>query len=58
MKGSTILRGKEKHPVNHGLMKKILFTRENRWALVLCLIIIALVIFTTSDSPLWIYQGF
>jgi hypothetical protein len=51
-------RGKEKHPVNHGFMKKILFTRENLSALLLCLILIALVIFTASNSPLWIYQGF
>jgi hypothetical protein len=34
------------------------FTRENLWALVLCLILIALVIFTADASPQWIYQGF
>lgn len=42
-------------------MKKIfssLLTRENLWALLLCLILIALVIFTTDSSPSWIYQGF
>jgi general stress protein CsbA len=42
-------------------MKKILnsiFTRENFLALVLCLILIALVIFTADSSPTWIYQGF
>lgn len=42
-------------------MKKIteiLFTRENLLALLLCLILIALVIFTTDTSPTWIYQGF
>jgi general stress protein CsbA len=42
-------------------MKKILnsiFTRENFLALVLCLILIALVIFTADTSPTWIYQGF
>jgi hypothetical protein len=42
-------------------MKKILgfiFTRENLLALVLCLILIALVIFTADTSPTWIYQGF
>lgn len=33
-------------------------TRENLWALLLCLIWIALVIFTTDSSPSWIYQGF
>jgi len=43
------------------LMKKfaqILFTRENLLALLLCLILIALVIFTADTSPAWIYQGF
>lgn len=42
-------------------MKKIrdmLFTRENLMALVLCLILILLVIFTADTSPTWIYQGF
>lgn len=42
-------------------MKKIfniIFTRENLLALLLCLILIALVIFTADTSPTWIYQGF
>ena len=42
-------------------MKKIarmLLTRENLLALLLCLILIALVIFTADTSPTWIYQGF
>ena len=42
-------------------MKKVLrwlFNRETLWALLLCLIITAVVIFTTDSSPLWIYQGF
>jgi hypothetical protein len=33
-------------------------TRENRWALVLCLIVILIVILTSDQSPQWIYQGF
>jgi hypothetical protein len=33
-------------------------TRDNRWALILCLIIILLVILTADQSPQWIYQGF
>jgi hypothetical protein len=37
---------------------KRIFTPENIWALILFLIIVALIIFTTSDSPTWIYQGF
>jgi hypothetical protein len=35
-----------------------LFTKENLLALLLCLILIALVIFTADTSPTWIYQGF
>jgi hypothetical protein len=32
--------------------------KENMWALVLCLIVILLLIFTADSAPLWIYQGF
>ena len=35
-----------------------LFTRENLWALVLCLIVIAVIILTAGSQPLWIYQGY
>jgi hypothetical protein len=35
-----------------------IFSRENLWALVLCLVVILLIIFTADSSPLWIYQGF
>lgn len=35
-----------------------IFSRENLFALALCLIVILLVIVTTDDAPLWIYQGF
>ena len=37
---------------------EVLFTRENLLAVLLCLILIALVIFTADTSPTWIYQGF
>jgi len=37
---------------------KHLLTRENLLSLLLCLILIALVIFTADSSPTWIYQGF
>jgi hypothetical protein len=43
--------------VLNNLLKRIL-TRENLWALLFCLILIALVIFTADSSPTWIYQGF
>lgn len=35
-----------------------IFSRENLYALLLCLLLIALVILTTSQAPQWIYQGF
>jgi hypothetical protein len=39
-------------------MMRRLFSRENLYALLLCLILIALVVLTASQSPQWIYQGF
>jgi len=36
----------------------LIFSRENILAILLCLILIALVIFTADTSPTWIYQGF
>jgi len=37
---------------------KRLFSRENMFALALCLIVIFMIIVTTSTAPQWIYQGF
>jgi hypothetical protein len=39
-------------------MIRRLFSRENLFALALCLLIILLVIVTTDSAPQWIYQGF
>jgi hypothetical protein len=39
------------------LMRGI-FSRENLYALLLCLILIAILILTTDQAPQWIYQGF
>jgi hypothetical protein len=39
-------------------LSQILFTRENLLAVLLCLILIALIVFTADTSPTWIYQGF
>jgi len=39
-------------------MLRHLFSRENLWALLLCLIALAVVIMTSSAAPQWIYQGF
>jgi len=35
-----------------------LFSRENLFALLLCVIAILVIILTTSAAPRWIYQGF
>jgi hypothetical protein len=37
---------------------KRIFSRENVWALLFCLILIALTILTADLNPTWIYQGF
>jgi len=39
-------------------MLRKLLTRENLLALLLCLILIAIIIFTADQAPLWIYQSF
>jgi len=39
-------------------MKFRVFTRENLWALIVCIIMVILVIVTADSSPMWIYQGF
>lgn len=39
-------------------MWKRLLSRENVFALCLCLIVIFMMIVTTDTSPQWIYQGF
>jgi hypothetical protein len=39
------------------LLRRI-FSKENLWALALCLLLILLLVFTASSAPLWIYQGF
>jgi hypothetical protein len=35
-----------------------IFSRENLYALLVCLILILIVILTADQSPQWIYQGF
>lgn len=39
-------------------MLKSLLTRENLYAVLLCLAVMALLVMTADASPLWIYQGF
>ena len=40
-----------------GILKRI-FTRENMFAIALCVIVILLIIVTADTAPQWIYQGF
>ena len=35
-----------------------LLSRENFYALLLCLLMLALLLATTDNAPQWIYQGF
>ena len=35
-----------------------IFSSENIWAFLLFIIVMALIVFTTDDGPVWIYQGF
>jgi len=37
---------------------KRLLSRENLFALLLCVVAILVIILTTSAAPRWIYQGF
>lgn len=39
-------------------LKKHILTKENLYALIVCLLIALLVIFSADRTPLWIYQGF
>jgi hypothetical protein len=41
----------------HKLSRR-LFTRENLYALLICLALILLIILTADQAPQWIYQGF
>jgi hypothetical protein len=35
-----------------------IFSRENVWAILLCLIVMLLIIMMSDSTPQWIYQGF
>jgi len=39
-------------------MRQKIFSRENITAVILCFILVAVIVFTTDQSPQWIYQGF
>ena len=39
-------------------IRRALLSRENLWALALCLMLLLILVFTADQSPQWIYQGF
>lgn len=39
-------------------MLRRVFSRENLFALALCLIVLLVIVVTADASPRWIYQGF
>lgn len=39
-------------------MLRKLFSRENIYAVLICLILIAILILSADQAPQWIYQGF
>jgi len=41
-----------------GSVFRRIFSRENLWALAICLMLVALIIFSSGSSPRWLYQGF
>jgi len=46
---------------SNSAMRKLIskfISRQNLYALLICLILIAIVILTSSQAPQWIYQGF
>ncbi len=45
-------------PLNLSSFFRKIWTRENRWALGLFLIVVLVIVLTADSTPLWIYQGF
>jgi hypothetical protein len=41
-----------------GRITRVVFSKKNGLALLLCLIILAVVILSADQAPQWIYQGF
>ena len=39
-------------------MLKRIFSRENVFAFLLCVIVLLVIVITADTSPQWIYQGF
>jgi hypothetical protein len=40
------------------VMKRILFSRQNLYAVLLVIILFSIIVMTSDQSPQWIYQGF
>lgn len=50
--------GMHSRPIYNLPMLRRLLSRENLYALLFCLIAILLLIMSSDQAPLWIYQGF
>ncbi len=44
--------------VRRSAMIRRILSRENLYALALCLIVIMVIVVTSDSAPQWIYQGF
>lgn len=44
--------------VRRGSLMRRLLSRENLYALALCVIVLLVVVATSDSAPQWIYQGF
>jgi hypothetical protein len=44
--------------ISHNSILRLLFSRENVYAVILCLMLLTIIILTADKAPQWIYQGF
>lgn len=54
----VFLTQKKNKTIHNTSMIKRIFSRENFFAILLCLVLIAIVIASADQAPQWIYQGF
>ena len=52
------MTGRDRPVQTRSWLRRTVLTRENLYALLLCLLLLALIIVTTDAAPTWIYQGF
>jgi hypothetical protein len=57
MRGTSVVELDGYHQTEENMLRKV-FTPENIFAFLLCMLVILLIIVTADQSPQWIYQGF